>query len=270
MPTTIDIGSVAREGISSIPDSRLRDVLDAVYQSPQGVRAVVTAQRVFNRLTSSKWPAEQLRRFFSGWRSTHGTALFVSGLVIRIHREACGAPEPVRLLLHQAAAEIGEIIAEDTGVDDTPHNELFVRFASHVVGDDQWQLDRYLVPACERFRSQVKERRLAAPIEEAILTTAASESWNTGEYTYFDSLIRPWLTDILGHPADIIEKKVAYVTVHAGETELGHFRHALAAWELYCRAIGNDADPMKAKLAFECYLAGVGSAFAELEQVLGI
>ena len=42
------------------------------------------------------------------------------------------------LLLHRAAAEVGEIIPEDTGVDDTPHSELYVDFANYLLGDDRW------------------------------------------------------------------------------------------------------------------------------------
>jgi hypothetical protein len=262
-----EIGSIARQGIALIVNPNLRCELDAVYRSPLGIETVETAHGVFNRLTSSEWPLETLCRFFSGWRSTHGTALFVSGLIIRVLREACKTSEFSRRLLYRSAAEIAEIITEDTGVDDIPHEELFTRFANHIVGDDRWQLSRYAVPACERFRSYIKRQRLAAPIEQAILTTMASENWNTGEYTYFDTLVRSWMLDVIGRSSDDVEEKVAYVKVHSGETELGHFLHALSAWEFYCQASAHEPDPIKARHALELYLEGVRTAFSALDQL---
>jgi hypothetical protein len=63
---------------------------------------------------------------------------------------------------------MGELIAEDTGVDDTPHSELFVRFATCVVGDERRQysfrqrprvgleltLRTPLTPRCRRDRQR--------------------------------------------------------------------------------------------------------------------
>ena len=158
--------------------------------------------------------------------------------MIRLLREASGADGHAAALLYRAAAEVGEIIPEDTGVDDTPHSELYIEFANFLVGHDLWQLNRYSIEPCERFRRYVKGQRLEAQIEDALLTTAASENWNTGEYTYLDDMLRPWLVDRLGHDAALAEEKAVYVSVHAGKTELGHFLHALAAWQLYCRAHG--------------------------------
>jgi hypothetical protein len=262
------IGSIAREGIALVPNSALRETLDSIYRSPVAIRAVETAQRVFDRLVTRKWPAETLCRFLSGWHATHGTALFVSGLLIRVLRLEDNASDTSRSLLCRAAAQIGEIIPEDTGVDDIPHIDRFIQFADFVVGDDQWKLSRFAVEGCERFREFVKKQRLSAPIEEAILTTAASENWNTGEYTFLENALTVWLTDVMGRPADLVKEKMAYVTVHAGETELGHFLHALKAWELYCRAVGHTADPATAGQVFERYLDRVGTALAALERVL--
>jgi hypothetical protein len=266
-----DIGSIARQGIALVEEDGLRNALDAAYRSARGVRAVETAQRVFRHLTSSRLSPEILCRFLWGWRSIHGTALFVSGLMIRLNRKAREAADKTSgLLLGQAGAEIGEIIAEDTGVDDTPHDELFLQFANQIVGDDRWQLACYALPVCDRFRRHVKQRRLAGPIDEAILTTAASENWNAGEYTYFDTLVGPWLTGILGQPEPVAVKNAAYVTAHSGATELAHFLHALKAWKLYSQATGQEADPLQARQTLEWYLDGIAEAFDELGEALGV
>jgi len=263
-----DIGWIARQGIGLVQNDGLRSALDAVYRSPLGIKVVDVAHHVFERLTAERLPAQKLCQFVSGWGSTHGTALYVSGLVIRLQRAARETGEASRTLLYRAATEIGEVIGEDTGVDDVPHRERFERFANFVVGNDQWKLDRYDVPACVRFREYAKERRLGADLEDAILTTAASENWNTGEYTYFNSLVERWAVDVLGYPLALREERFAYIAVHAGETELGHFLHALKAWELYCDAVGRPADPRKAARCLESYLRALTLAFKGLEQVL--
>jgi hypothetical protein len=261
------IRPIPLEGIALIEDHPLREALTSAYQTDRARRAVSAAETAFNRLTSQDWPVEVLARFLNGWRSTHVTALYVSGLMIRLLREARAANGESSLLLYQAAAEVGEIIPEDTGVDDTPHSELYMTFANFLLGSDRWQRARFSSPACERFRRYVKAQRLKATIEEALLTTAASENWNTGEYTYLDGLLRPWMVGLLGRDVVEVEEKACYVSVHARRTELGHFLHALEAWKLYCRAAGQAADPARAHKVLLRYLAGVGQAFAALANV---
>ena len=262
------IDLIALEGIALIEDRPLREALASAYQTETGRYAVAAAQALFDRLTSQAWPATALARFLNGWRSTHVTALYVSGLMIRLLREAVGSNGEPSSLLYRAAAEVGEIIPEDTGVDDTPHSELYVAFANFLLGGDQWQLGRYSSPACERFRCYVKAQRLEADIEDALLTTAASENWNTGEYTYLDGMLRPWLVDLLGHDAETSEEKGVYISVHAGKTELGDFLHALEGWKLYCQAKGKPADPARTCAVLCAYLDEVGQAFAALARVL--
>jgi hypothetical protein len=264
---TKDISSIAKQGIALIENKGLACALEAAYDSPEGTLAVAKAHHVFKLLTSSKWPVETICRFLSGWHSTHGTALFVGGLIIRIHREARKARERARPLLYEAAAEIGEVIPEDTGVDDIPHHERFAEFATYIVGDDRWQLGRYTLPACRAFRDHLKDQRLAAPVERGILAIAASENWNTGEYTYLNTMIHPWIVKCVVDSAKAAKEKAAYISVHAGQTELRHFLHALKSWDFYCQAKGKVADPMDAKQAFERHLRGMCDVFGELEKV---
>lgn len=261
------IDVIAGRGLSLITHEPTRSALEAAYRTPQAASAARAAERVFGRLTSARFPKDRLCRFLAGWHATHGTSQFVSGLMIRMLREADSRPEAERPLIHRAVGMVAEIIPEDTGVDDTPHAELFARFATFLVGDDAWRLDRYLVPACERFRAYVQDQRLRRPIEEAILTTAASENWNSGEYTYFDDLIAPWMTEVIGEKCSykFITK---YVSVHAGGTELGHFLHAMRAWEAFCQASGVAMNPEMAHQVFVQYLTRLAEAFAALHEVL--
>jgi hypothetical protein len=268
MITQTDIGRIARQGIDLVQNDGLRSALDAVYRSPLGLRAVDVAHHVFERITAERLPAQKLCQFVSGWGSMHGTALYVSGLMIRLQRAARETGETSRTLLHRAATEIGEVICEDTGVDDVPHQERFERFANFVVGNDEWKLDRYNVPACVRFREYVKEQRLNADLEDAILMTAASENWNTGEYSYFNGLVEHWTVNVLDEPHSLREGQFAYIAVHAGETELGHFLHALKAWKLYCDAVGRPTNPGKAARCLESYLEALTLAFEGLDQAL--
>lgn len=256
---------IALQGIAQIQDQRLRDALEAAYASECCLRAVETASRLFERFAGSDWSDDALCRFLSGWRAMHGTALYVSGLVVRLQREAQKAGPDERALLFQAAAEVGTIIAEDTGVDDVPHQELFATFANCLAGSDRWQLACFSTSECESFRAQVKHARLRAPIEEAILTTAASESWNSGEYTYVDPLMKAWLLQ-RRIQTQCSDDPTAYVGHHAGDTELGHFLHAIRAWDLYCEASGLDPDPLKARMIFESYFLRIGVAFQALEK----
>jgi hypothetical protein len=262
------IDRIALDGIALIEEKPLQEALASAYQTVTARRAVAAAEATFDRLTRQPWAPGTLARFLNGWRSTHVTALYVSGLMIRLLREAARASGEPSALLYRAAAEVGEIIPEDTGVDDTPHSELYVTFANFLLGSDGWQLNRYSSPTCEEFRSYVKAQRLEADIEDALLTTAASENWNTGEYTYLDGLLRPWLVDVLGRDAKEVEEKGVYVSVHAGKTELGHFLHALTAWQFYCQANGRPADPARARAVLLRYLDGVGQAFTALGQIL--
>jgi hypothetical protein len=262
------IASISMDGINLIKDIELREALLSVYHSREAGKVTALAQDVFEKLTQQNWSTETLCKFMAGWRATHGTALYVSGLVIRIHREAKSKTQHSKELLLAAAGEICEIIPEDTGVDDTPHHELFAKFANAVIGHDNWKLNRYNQMACNQFRNYVQVQRLDAPIEEAILTTAASENWNTGEYTFFAGLIDPWLTDILKLPADLSVPAANYTKVHAGSTELGHFLHAIKAWQYYCEAHGKKAEPGIAKRVFEQYIMAIGNVYDELCELL--
>jgi hypothetical protein len=261
------LAEIIRGSIGRVRDPQIQTALAEAYQAPSALKVISEAESFCTTLTSAKWSAELLARLLSGWRSTHGTALFVSGLVIRIQRQARAADSTARQHLFEAAAEMGEIISEDTGVDDLPHNELFTRFANQLVGDDRWQLNCYTIPASERFRNFVKRARLRGAIEEAILMTAASESWNCGEYAYLEPRLTHWMKDFLGFDHGTIRNAIKYVSHHTGSVESGHFLHAINAWERYCHAHGSKPDPAKAKYTFVSYLEHLFRPFKSLNDL---
>ncbi len=258
------IGDIARRGISLLDDSATQRALEAAYSSQAAARAVQTSEAVFKKLTTVRNDPEIVCAFLAGWRAMHGTALYVSGLMVRLLRERAVAHQPAAELIGNAAAEIAEIIAEDTGVADIPHNELFAEFARTACGDNRWELAKYNSPACDRFRAYVKDARLHGPIQAAILTTAASENWNTGEYTFFSASVVDWLMASRGLELNQAEKAARYVTAHAGNTELGHFLHAITAWKHYCAARQCEVDPELARTVTETYLSQVEKAFEAL------
>lgn len=260
------IGEISLQGIALIEDKKLRDALASCYESQRGREVSDIGHRLFQSVTSRVLEGPKMCQFLNGYRETHVTALYVSGLMGRVLREADESQGDVRDVLFRAARQVFEIIPEDTGVDDDPHGEIYYDFANYVAGHDQWQLAEHGDEACSEFRNFVKDARLSKDIETGFLTTAASENWNAGEYTYFDSRTRPWL-ELMGLPID--ESKLAYVTVHAGETELGHFLHALAGWKLYCEGNGRRADPEKAHFVLSGYLDKLGKALSSLSEKLG-
>lgn len=274
------IAEIARRGIQTIPNctleikdgERLRDSLLNVTNSGSYINSTQAAEYAFHRLTQGESSGSSLNTFLNGWKTTHVTALYVSGLMIRIQREAQDAfakdDYAKGCLLSKAAYHIGEIIAEDTGVIGVQHGELYERFAKSISKGDNWKLDKHKVPECDEFRRYVEKGRLRRPVEEAILMTAASENWNTGEYTFAAPLITEWLIEKRGMPEKDAKAAAAYVSVHAGDTELDHFTHALKAWQLYQEAHGREAQPEKAASAFEGYAQKAGVAYGALRDVL--
>jgi hypothetical protein len=264
----VTIFDFSNRGVELVQDPLIRDALSEAYRSSSASKLLMTAHRVFDVLTAYKWPTETLAQFFATWNATHGTALFVSGLVIRLQREALLSGEHHRPLLFQAASEIGEVIAEDTGIDDVPHNELFARLANHFVSDDRWKLTRYCCPASQQFREYLKHARLAAPIERAILTTAASESWNSGEYCYLDARVSGWMVQVMGYSPESVEEITAYISHHARDVELGHFVRAINSWRIYCEASGKEIDCSSIQQVFESYFSQLHGPFDAMLRIL--
>lgn len=274
------ITEIAVLGIKTIPScdlelsraNELEKALLAVVDTPDHRQATLNAEQAFWRLSQQEAGSDSLNSFLNGWKTVHITGLYVAGLMIRVEREAHAAraagDDVKASLLSEAAYHIGEIIPEDTGLDGPQHGVLFERLATAVAGDDTWKLDENAIPECDAFRRFVELGRTKGPVEDAILITAASENWNTGEYTYASPITNEWLGR--AHQMDETRAKAtnAYVSVHAGDTELDHFTHALKAWQLYNEANGTEARPEKAAEVFSDYAERASVAYAALRDSL--
>jgi hypothetical protein len=261
------IRETALQAISLIENPPLRNSLEHVYSSTDICDVLDTVQSTFDRFVSRQWNADTLAKFIAGWSATHGTVIYVGGMIIRILREAQAASDRKRDLLFSVAHETAEVIPEDTGVDDIPHHELFSRFGEAVVGDDRWKLNQYSNPECDHFRNLMKHRRLQGPIDEALLFTAASEHWNTGEFEYFNSVL-PVDMDSLPGTRPIVGLDRDYLSHHCGDTELGHFLHMIRAWTLYCEAHAICPDPSVAGRIFTQYALELKPTFEAINKVL--
>lgn len=270
------IQSIVLKNLQKVDNTELRQEFIKTYGSRIAIKTIEQTQAFFSELTTSSTLDEtQLRNFLNAYNTVHGTSTYVAALMIRLGRLARDSRNnSSKQNFFTAQQEIGEIIAEDTGVDDVPHLELFEKFALAVIGDDSWKSSQYRNLVCVEFRDYVKGQRIGRRgdfligEEEGILTTAASEIFNSGEYTFFSNLIDRWFTQTLDK--GIISRKdaLAYVKVHAGETESGHFIHALKAWELYCTALGKKPDVEIAREISLDYLLRIGKCFESMRQNL--
>ncbi|TWT50095.1 hypothetical protein KOR42_36410 [Thalassoglobus neptunius] len=259
------IRDILREATGRIGDHRLAEAVNGVYESSSSRETILLTKDFWDRLTTNTWPQETLRFFASGWHDLHQSAFFVAGLQVRLQRDAASwSPEHLPDLIH-ASSELAEIISEDTGVDGTPHDELYRNFARSLTGDDLWSLDRYTVPACKTFRIYVRESRLSAPISNAILAVAASEQWNTAEYSLCSQLMKNWQPSEAVHHCRL---DLEYVDVHAGETELGHLLHALNAWRFFLKTDPTADQISDVSTIFQHHIDQVKLAYLGLHHVL--
>jgi len=281
MPYHDTISDIAARGVETIMHCGLdlnepydlRHALLVVVRSPAYREATAQAESVFARLTQTRHEDDALARFLNGWQTVHVTALYVSGLMVRIQEEAQAAAAAGEgskaALLFQAAFHTGRIIVEDTGLKGIQHGALYERFANGIMrGSDEWKLNRHASQECKDFRRYVEKARLRDPVETGLLTTAASENWNTGEYTLVAPMIVNWLEKANGFSSPDSRKLAAYAIVHAGDTELDHFTHALKAWQLYCTAHGREAGPAQAADVFARYAEKAAPAYRALKEKL--
>lgn len=260
--------SLLLRGVGLIEDTELHAALRSVFFDTEGLTAIEACCRFFDELTTQPWSQPVLNRFVSGWGDLHQSAMYVSGMIVRVLR-ACTNERDAdsRQLFVLAASELAEVIPEDAGVDGPPHDELFRTFGCCLTGTDEWQSGRFKTPACQDFRSFIRDQRLKAPLQEAMLTTAASEHWNSGEYTICEPSIRAWMQDLLKRDVSDVKQAMPYISAHAGETEASHFLHAIRAWQNYCQAIRIPADPELAANVFRQYLIRLAATYESFREI---
>lgn len=237
----------------------LRQTYENVLASPAAQNAAAQADRLFSTVVSFTPKNEpELRRFAHGWSDTHVSSDLVGLLALRLHK--IGA--------HQAAGDMMHVIADDIGANGKPHRDMFATFANALCEPNGWRNPDNAVSSCTDFRRYLHQARVKAPEAEAILTTAASEIWNVGEYTVLAEKFLPWMQNKMGLSLPEAKKANAYVQVHAGQTELDHFLCAIDAWDKLASHTKIAQPVDMAGQVMHRYLQEIGKAYGDLADAI--
>lgn len=108
----------------------------------------------------------------------------------------------------------------------------------------------------------------ARDLQDGLLTTIASEIYNHGEYSMVAPMFKRWLEEHLGFEPRKAQRDVAYIVVHTGETESGHFVFGMNALKHYCLGIDKDVDYQRIEQKCAEYLSRVERAFEGMSAAL--
>jgi hypothetical protein len=255
------ISSIAKNALLNLADRDLADAIGSAFDHEALV--IKRIESVFERLAERAWSPPTLMKFFAGWRDTHLTSSSVAALVCRLLAQ--NEQSPAFICAAQSAANI---IHEDLGLTGETHHRLFERLANRMCSSDQWKLDAFAVKSARGFSQWVHHQRVSAPIDEALITTIASEIYNHGEYTYASPLFRKWIQEQHLVPSEQIQSTLAYILVHTGATESDHFLHCVEALEKYLEGCGGQLDLTQVTSTCRRYFYKLGLAFAGIEAVL--
>jgi hypothetical protein len=252
MATLLDI---VEPVIAAMPDDPLKQWLwESFCEEEVHLHEI---ERCFRTLTVRKQPPESLKRFFQSWSKTNNSAASVSGLASRI--TLCGRKQEDvdrRLRHYQVCDELQRITDEDLGAyGGVLHADLFYRMATTLCGDDSWLSYDYCVSEATEFRDWMDQQRLREKnIALGLLATLIHEVYTHGEVELIHPLFDRWFRTLMGLPASHANKVLAWVTVHTGGTESGHFGHATRAVFDYCSLVGLPLSEAETANLFRGYL----------------
>jgi hypothetical protein len=224
--------------LEQMPASHLRDTLVPAFSAH--AEAFAAIETGFRRLTSGAHDAQTLRGFFQSWSQTNNSATTVAGisnrLTLRLHRQQPVADTDALL---RTLTSLHRILDEDLAVTHRIlHSQLFYTMATAIVGDDDWQSQRYLHPAAEDFKRWKDAQSLRDDdIMVALLTTLAHEIYTHGEVEFILPLFKRWLEQDLGIAPRDAAHILGWISVHCGPTEKNHFFHARDAVMHYAQAM---------------------------------
>ena len=228
-----------------VDDDRLKCALLSGFD--RNLDLLLEYRRTYGHITSNRWARDSLCTFFCGWRSPEGAANAVSSIIVRILQESSEMSHVEdKLKMLDAAWNCGEIIVEDVGLGELHHHphhsKLYYRMASDICGSDDWRLqDRFLDPVTKEFSAWVEKKRPLAPdLMEALEMLIMTEIFNTGEYNLMAPMWRQCLREHYGYTALQANKTTTFLSVHCGDVEARHFRHAANALTLYAAATGQE------------------------------
>lgn len=237
--TLVSMLSIVEPVIGAMPDHPLKHWLwDSFCEEEVHLYDI---ERCFRALTVRRQPAESLRRFFGSWSKTNNSAASVSGLASRITLRGRKQEDvDSRLRHYQICDELQRITDEDLGAyGGILHADLFYRMATTLCGDDTWLLHSYCISEAAEFRDWMDQQRLREKsIASGLLATLIHEVYTHGEVELIHPMFDRWFRTSMGLPASHSNKVLAWVTVHTGGTESGHFAHATKAVFDYCSVAG--------------------------------
>lgn len=258
------IHAIVSETIAKLPNGELAAAIEKAFMQERTSNERIEA--CFDKLTSRAWSRPTLERFFHGWRDTHLTSSSVAGIGCRLLLLAEDANADNGASLSEAAARNARIIHEDLGLCGETHADLYARLATAVCDGDEWGLRRNRVPSAFEFRKWVHHERVSAQdLQDGILTTIASEIYNHGEYSMIAPLFRRWLERDLGFSPSEAKRKLAYIFVHTGDTESGHFLFGIETLKHYCCGVGLNVDYDRVSDRCAEYLRRIGVAFTGID-----
>jgi hypothetical protein len=259
-----------QQAINHIPDQTVRIAMHNYLNTDKALENINSIQTFFDRLTESPSSDEQTRLFAHNWSKIHLSSQSVSGLIVRLLGTAEQSQGFRRDHYFMASAQMAHVIAEDTGVHGPSHHRMYETFADTLTGSDEWKQVKYEAPGIKDFRYYVEKSRTKDDVETGILTTFSSEIINTAEYTYANQKIMPWMIQHQSISPNDARRAVAYVHVHAGETELEHAQHAYKAWKFVTIAERKQVNPRKMIEIFDRYLVNMAQTYDLLSQKMGM
>lgn len=259
-----------QDAYSQLEHEPLRQVLlDSLAAEKESVQAIA---RSFGGFLAGTQELDIRRKFFCSWQRTNNSAMSVEALANRMTAEGeakVGSSDPDSALpLFRAAGRLNRVADDDIGVGGQPlHFELYYRMATAFAGqDDLWQSRQYCLPAAAEFKSWLDAMRLRSPVMVGLYSLLVHEGYTHAEFETIEIPFRNWATTHLGLSEHEARRVLAWISVHNGGTEKGHFAHSCAAVEHYLEGSGAVIDLQVAGETFRKYFRLKGTVMAQLSE----
>jgi hypothetical protein len=256
--------------ISNISNVFLRRSLLSSFAKEKD--SLCTIEESFKKLTSKCQEKESIKYFFQSWSKTNHSAASVSGLASRItlsindqlnHQKQLG--------LYKVCTSLQRITDEDLGAfGGALHSDLFYRMATELCGDDGWLLKKFCLKPAQEFKDWTDQQRLREQnLINGLLTTLVHEIYTYGEVEFIYPLYQKWFLAHMGGTTERAQEVLAWVTVHTGNTEINHFKHAVNAIQTFCEVTNIYFSEETGERIFTEYLRRKAAVMAECSLYLG-
>jgi hypothetical protein len=241
------------------------------------------AESAFKALLKKDKVDAGVLKFFNGWNETHRTTSLVSAkIIMRLSADAISVPAEKQVGYNNIMAHMHEVAKDDFGLGHKGHDGMYC-YMTAAFGAPDWVDSQYRVNECNEFSEFLYETGVAEhtsamnsvehkqSIMDAMMVSIASELWNGREYNLIAQHIEKKLLSInssLSNNNNSLRNAKGYVMGHAGEVENKHGLHALAAAQVFGRAVDLTFKIDRLKDVMLDYNNRVGRAFNSLHGVL--